>query len=69
MMERQTVLKNVELYFKNKFEKLVHLVGFIIRIYHDARFSECQASSIVVPYGHRNPTTHETLYSVDLSCY
>ena len=21
---------------KNKFEKLVHLVGFIIRIYHDA---------------------------------
>jgi len=22
----------------------VHLVGFIIRIYHDARFSECQRS-------------------------
>jgi len=31
----------VELYFKNKFEKLVHLVGFIIRIFHDARSSEC----------------------------
>jgi len=24
--------KHVEIYFKNKFEKLVHLVGFIIRI-------------------------------------
>jgi len=31
--------KLVEFYFKNKFEKLVHLVGFI-RIYHDARSSE-----------------------------
>jgi hypothetical protein len=28
--------KHVEFYPKNKFEKLVHLVGFIIRIYHDA---------------------------------
>jgi len=28
--------------FQNKFEKLVHLVGFIIRIYHDARSSEGQ---------------------------
>jgi len=34
--------KHVEFYFKNKFEKLVHLVGFIIRIYHDARSPECQ---------------------------
>jgi len=29
--------KHVEFYSKNKFEKLVHLVGFIVRIYHDAR--------------------------------
>ena len=29
--------KHVEFYSKNKFEKLVHLVGYIIRIYHDAR--------------------------------
>ena len=29
--------KQVEFYSKNKFEKLVHLVGFIIRVYHDAR--------------------------------
>ena len=35
-------LKHVESYSKNKFEKLVHLVGFIARIYHDARSSECQ---------------------------
>jgi len=30
--------------FKNKFEELVLLVGFITRIYHDARSSECQIS-------------------------
>jgi hypothetical protein len=36
--------KRVEFYSKNKFEKLVHLVGFITRIYHDARSSECQIS-------------------------
>jgi len=34
--------KHVEFYCKNKFEKLVHLVGFVIRIYHDARSTECQ---------------------------
>ena len=28
--------KHVEFYSRNKFEKLVRLVGFIIRIYHDA---------------------------------
>jgi len=35
--------KHVEFYSKNIFEKLVHLVGFIIRIYHDARSPERQA--------------------------
>jgi len=29
--------KQVDFYSKNKFENLVHLLGFIIRIYHDAR--------------------------------
>jgi len=29
-------------YSKNKFEKLVHLVDFIINIYHDARSPERQ---------------------------
>ena len=36
--------KHVEFYSKNKFVKLVHLVGFIIRIYHDARSPERQVS-------------------------
>jgi len=39
---QKTCLKHVEFYSKNKFEKLVHLFGFIISIYHDARSSECQ---------------------------
>ena len=30
----------MEFYSKNKFEKLVHLVGFIIRIYHNAQLPE-----------------------------
>ena len=34
--------KHVEFHSKNKFENLVHLVGFIIRIYHDARPPERQ---------------------------
>ena len=34
--------KHLEFYSKNKFEKLVHLVGFIRRICHDARSPECQ---------------------------
>jgi len=35
--------KHAEFYSKNKFEKLVHLFGFIIRIYHDARSPERQS--------------------------
>ena len=34
--------KHVEFYSKNKFEKLVHIVGFIVRIYQDARSPERQ---------------------------
>ena len=34
--------KRVEFYSKNQFKKLVLLVGFIIRTYHDARSSEYQ---------------------------
>ena len=36
--------KHVEFHSKNKFEKLVHLVGFNIQIYHDARSHERQVS-------------------------
>jgi len=32
--------KHVEFYSKNKFEELVHQVGFTIRTYHDARSPE-----------------------------
>jgi len=45
---QKTCLKHVEFYSKNKFEKLVHLVGFIIRIYHDARSSEYQIGHFMV---------------------
>jgi len=34
--------KNVEFYSKNKFEKLVRIFAFIIRIYHDVRSPERQ---------------------------
>ena len=34
--------KHVEFYSENKFENSGHLVGFIIRIYHDARSPERQ---------------------------
>ena len=38
---QKTCPKHVDLHSKNKFEKLVHLIGFIIK-YHNARSSECQ---------------------------
>ena len=43
--------KHVEFYSKNKFEKLVHLVGFIIRIDHDAWSPERR---IVTMHGYLN---------------
>ena len=39
---QRNCLKDVEFYYKNKFEKLVHLVGFIIRICHDEQLPERQ---------------------------
>ena len=39
--------KHVESYSKNKFEKFVHLVGYITRIYHDVRSPERQNKEIV----------------------
>jgi len=32
------------------FEILVHLIGFIIRIHHDAQSSECQIGALYVQY-------------------
>jgi len=39
--------KHMGFYSKNKFEKLVNIVGFIIRIHHDARSSECQTPKLL----------------------
>jgi len=39
---QRTCPKHVEFYSKNKCEKLVHLVGYLITIYHDAQSSERQ---------------------------
>jgi len=39
--------KDVEFYSKNKFEILVHLVGFVIRIYHAARSPERRTHPIL----------------------
>jgi len=39
--------KHVEFYSKNKSEKLVHLVAFIIRIHHDARPPERQYLAVL----------------------
>jgi len=47
--------KYVEFYSKNKFEKLVHLVGFIIRIYHDARSPERHTGFQIAFSGNLNP--------------
>jgi len=38
--------KHAEFYSKNKIQKLVHVVGFITRIYHDARSPERQNHSV-----------------------
>ena len=40
--------KHVEPYSKNKFEILVHLIGSIRRIYHNARSSERQRMSNLI---------------------
>jgi len=44
---QKTCPKHVQFYFKNKFQKLADLFGFIIRIYHDARSHECKI--IILP--------------------
>ena len=43
--------KHVEFYSKNKFEELVHLVGFIIRIFHDAQSPELQIHQLLLSCG------------------
>jgi len=55
--------KHVEFYSKNKFEKLVHLVGFIMGIYHDARSPERQNHS-----RRRHTLTQLKLKPVNFTC-
>ena len=42
--------KHVEFYSKNKFETLVQLVGFIMRIYHGARYLNVTFASLFTRY-------------------
>jgi len=59
--------KHVELYSKNTFETLMHPVGFIIRIYHDARSSESQILCNLLISSTR-PTLHYPVLSVLCIC-
>jgi hypothetical protein len=43
MFRTEELSKTCRVVLQNKFEKLLHLVGFIIRIYHDARSPERQS--------------------------
>jgi len=65
---QETFPKLVEFYSKNKFEKLVHLVGFIIRIYHDARSSECQKSAFIVRTVHPDNLKEYFIYYQNCTC-
>ena len=42
MFRTEELSETCRVLFQNKCEKLLHLVGFIIRIYHDARSPERQ---------------------------
>ena len=46
MMDTGTVRNMQSFIPKIKFEKLLHVVGFIIRIYHDARSPERQIPEV-----------------------
>ena len=56
--------KHVEFYSKNKFEKLVHLVRFIIRIYYDERSPEHQNRIFFLApaYGNSTQITFERIF-------
>jgi hypothetical protein len=50
------IRSHLEFYLKNKFEKLVHLIDFIRRIYHDAWSPERQIFQAVFFYMERTRT-------------
>jgi len=56
---QRNCLKHEEFCSKNKFEKLVHLVGFIIRIYHDCtnmHWNKIQQTYFKVSTQYKNST-------------
>jgi hypothetical protein len=53
MDEQRNCPKHVEFYFQNKFEKLVHLVGFIIR-------------KFITMHGHMNVKYNETYHKTHI---
>jgi len=55
--------KHVEFYSKNKFEKLVYLLGFIIRIYHDARAPERQKNTNTNIHTNTNTPAHKRAHT------
>jgi hypothetical protein len=61
--------KHVEFYSKNKYEKIVHLVGFIVEIYHDARSHERQTIVVLISslFVHNDIGERAVLYSVSPS--
>jgi len=65
--------KHIEFYSKNKFEKLVHLVGFVIKTYHDAQSLERQTCGLVTHvqsnFGFKTIQYLEyQMFSIVLSC-
>jgi hypothetical protein len=54
--------KHVDFHSKNKSEKLEHLIGFIIRIYHDARSTVRQ-----IYHDARSPERY--IYDIQLKCF
>jgi hypothetical protein len=71
-MFQRNCQKHVEFFSKNKYEKLVHLIGFIIRIYHDARSSECQnnasGSCMVWCFSYNEDKYVEVVCIIQLCC-
>jgi hypothetical protein len=65
IMDRKSP-KHVEFHCKNKLEKSVHLVGFLIRIYHNARSSEFQKYGLSSKYMYwliKEPCTIAEMYT------
>jgi len=54
--------KHVEFYSKNKVEKSVYLVSFIVGIYHDARSSERQNNTWMLYVYQKTPPKYNSMH-------